>query len=50
MIQQKRDQQGAQMKKWLEETNSSNPLNLFKNMSAKNNQLYNDVPKYDKKR
>ena len=40
-----RDQQGAQMKKWLEETNSSNPLNLFKNMSAKNNQLYNDVPK-----
>ena len=44
-----RDQQGAQMKKWLEETNSSNPLNLFKNMSAKNNQLYNDVPKYDKK-
>ena len=26
-----RDQQGAQMKKWLEETNS-NPLNLFKNM------------------
>lgn len=44
-----RDQQGAQMKKWLEETNSSNPLNLFKNMSAKNNQLYNDVPKGGKK-
>lgn len=39
----KRDQQNAQMLKWLEETNSDNPLNLFKDMSAKNNKFYNDV-------
>ena len=38
-----RDQQNAQMMKWLEETNSSNPLNVFKDMSAKNNQLHNDT-------
>lgn len=43
-----RDQQQAEMKNWLEETNLNNPINLFKDMSAKNNQLYNDKSKDDK--
>lgn len=38
-----RDQFSAQMN-WLAETDPNNPFNVFKNMSAKNNQLYNDVP------
>ena len=43
-----RDRQQAEMKNWLEETNLNNPINLFKDMSAKNNQLYNDVSDNDK--